>query len=418
MAEIGGMNIRALAAKYGTPLYVYDEGRICDILNSYREHFQSDTFESGVLYASKAFSCKAIVTLIAEYGMYLDVVSGGEIYTAKQAGYDMSKIFFHGNNKTPEEITFALQEHVGTFVVDNLQEAELLKELSENADYTVHALLRVNPGVEAHTHNYIVTAHVDSKFGISFLNEEEIVKTIEVLKTCPHIAFDGFHAHIGSQIFDRNAFGEEIRKLFEYAKHMKDTYGTDIKTINIGGGFAARYTASDAPIPTDEVCRFILDTCREENEKNGLNVHRILIEPGRSIVAEAGYTIYTAGGIKTTPNRHYVFVDGGMSDNIRPALYQAEYDAVVDGKENEPANTEYTVAGKCCESGDILIQKISLPDMQRGDLIVLKTTGAYGYSMASHYNKLPLPAVVFVKDGTDRLVIRRETFEHMTALEV
>ena len=182
MAEIGGMNIRALAAKYGTPLYVYDEGRICDILNSYREHFKSDIFETGVLYASKAFSCKAIVKLIEEYGMYLDVVSGGEIYTAKQAGYDMSKIFFHGNNKTPEEITYALSEHVGTFVVDNVQEAELLKELSENADYTVHALLRVNPGVEAHTHNYIVTAHVDSKFGISFLNEESTQRLIALLK--------------------------------------------------------------------------------------------------------------------------------------------------------------------------------------------------------------------------------------------
>ena len=418
MAEIGGVSIRTLAAKYGTPLYVYDEGRIRGILSSHQDHFKSDVFETGVLYASKAFSCKAIIRLISEYGMYLDAVSGGEIYTASEAGYDMSKIFFHGNNKTPQEIEYALQKQVGTFVVDNPQEAELLKELSQDADYEVHALLRVNPGVEAHTHNYIVTAHVDSKFGISFLNEEEIVKAIETIKSCPHVVFDGFHAHIGSQIFDRKAFGEEIRKLFEYAKHMKDAYGFEISTINIGGGFAARYTASDAPIPTDEVCRFILDTCSEENEKNGLNIRRILIEPGRSIVAEAGYTIYTAGGIKTTPNRHYVFVDGGMSDNIRPALYQAEYDAFVDGKENEPAETEYTVAGKCCESGDILIQKIPLPDMERGDLIVLKTTGAYGYSMASHYNKLPLPAVVFVKDGTDRLVIQRETFEHMTALEV
>ena len=418
MAEIGGVSIRTLAAKYGTPLYVYDEGRIRGILSSYQEHFKSGEFETGVLYASKAFSCKAIIRLISEYGMYLDAVSGGEIYTASEAGYDMSKIFFHGNNKTPQEIEYALQKQVGTFVVDNPQEAELLKELSQDADYEVHALLRVNPGVEAHTHNYIVTAHVDSKFGISFLNEEEIVKAIETIKSCPHVVFDGFHAHIGSQIFDRKAFGEEIRKLFEYAKHMKDAYGFEISTINIGGGFAARYTASDAPIPTDEVCRFILDTCSEENEKNGLNIRRILIEPGRSIVAEAGYTIYTAGGIKTTPNRHYVFVDGGMSDNIRPALYQAEYEAFVDGKENEPAETEYTVAGKCCESGDILIQKIPLPDMKRGDLIVMKTTGAYGYSMASHYNKLPLPAVVFVKDGTDRLVIQRETFEHMTALEV
>ena len=417
MAEIAGITIRALAEKYGTPLTVYDEGKIRSILSSYRDHFTSEEFETGVLYASKAFSCKAIVKLIQEYGMYLDVVSGGEIYTAVQAGYDMSKAFFHGNNKTPAEIEYALENRVGTFVVDNVQEAELLQEFTKDCGYQVHTLLRVNPGVEAHTHHYIVTAHVDSKFGISFVNEDEVVQAVNLLKNSPNIVFDGFHAHIGSQIFDRNAFGEEIRKLFEFAVILKEKYGTEISTLNLGGGFAARYTDADAPIPTDEVCRFILETCQNEKQRTGVNITRILIEPGRSIVAEAGCTVYTAGFTKKTPNKTYVFVDGGMSDNIRPALYQAEYDAFIDGKETEPAETEYTVAGKCCESGDILIQAIRLPEVKRGDRIVMKTTGAYGYSMASHYNKLPLPAVVFVNEGTDRLVIQRETYEHMTALE-
>ncbi len=417
MGQIGGMNGSQLAETYGTPLIAYDEGKIRAILKSYTEQFRCEALETGILYASKAFSCKAIVRLINEYGLYLDAVSAGEIYTAVSAGYDASKIFFHGNNKTEEEIRYALKQGVGTFVVDNLYEARLLAEMSKSADYTVHTLLRVNPGVEAHTHNYIVTAHVDSKFGISFLNEDELVETIRTLQSAEQLCFDGLHAHIGSQIFDKQAFGEEIRKLFEYADHLKREYDIPVNTLNLGGGFAARYTAKDAPIPIEEVSAFILDACQTENAKYGGMIRRILIEPGRSVVAEAGYTIYTVGAVKKTPNRTYAFVDGGMADNIRPALYQAEYDAYVDGKEMKPAETEYTIAGKCCESGDILIQKIPLPKIERGDLLVMKTTGAYGYSMASHYNKLPLPAVVFVNNGTGRIVIQRESFEHMTALE-
>ena len=281
---------------------------------------------------------------------------------------------------------------------------------------SVHTLLRVNPGIEAHTHKYIVTAHVDSKFGISLLNEDEIVETIRILEAQDGITFDGIHSHIGSQIFDRQAFAEEIRKLFTFAEHMKETYEIGIHTVNLGGGFAVRYTAADAPIPIDEVSRFIIEECERENRNHHGLIQRVLIEPGRSIVGEAGVTIYSVGSIKKTPNRRYAFVDGGMSDNIRPALYQAEYDAFVDGKE-EGASLDYTIAGKCCESGDILIQSIPLPEMEPGDLLVLKTTGAYGYSMASHYNKLPLPAVVFVKNGTARVVIRRETYEHMISLE-
>ena len=417
MATIGGTSVQQLAKEYGTPLYVYDEDHLRMMLDTYQKAFQTSAFETGVLYASKAFSCKAMIRLIQEYGFYLDVVSAGELVTAKQAGYDCSKVFFHGNNKTPEELALARDYGVGTIVVDNQTEAERIKEVYQDSPYKVHALLRVNPGIEAHTHKYIVTAHVDSKFGISFLNEEELVATIKVLQEADNVCFDGIHAHIGSQIFDKQAFREEIAKLFAYAGHLKETYGIEINTINLGGGFAVRYTDADAPIPIKDVCEAILSACEEENQKLNGQIKRVCIEPGRSIVAEAGYTIYTVGTLKKTPNRNYIFVDGGMADNIRPALYQAEYDAFLDGKETMKGEVEYTVAGKCCESGDILIQKITLPKAEPGDLLVMKTTGAYGYSMASHYNKLLLPAVVFSGSGKTRTVIRRETYEHLLSLE-
>ena len=417
MATIGGTSVQQLAKEYGTPLYVYDEDHLRMMLDTYQKAFQTSAFETGVLYASKAFSCKAMIRLIQEYGFYLDVVSAGELVTAKQAGYDCSKVFFHGNNKTPEELALARDCGVGTIVVDNQTEAERIKEVYQDSPYKVHALLRVNPGIEAHTHKYIVTAHVDSKFGISFLNEEELVATIKVLQEADNVCFDGIHAHIGSQIFDKQAFREEIAKLFAYAGHLKETYGIEINTINLGGGFAVRYTDADTPIPIKDVCEAILSACEEENQKLNGQIKRVCIEPGRSIVAEAGYTIYTVGTLKKTPNRNYIFVDGGMADNIRPALYQAEYDAFLDGKETMKGEVEYTVAGKCCESGDILIQKITLPKAEPGDLLVMKTTGAYGYSMASHYNKLLLPAVVFSGSGKTRTVIRRETYEHLLSLE-
>jgi len=417
MATIGGTSVQQLAKEYGTPLYVYDEDHLRMMLDTYQKAFQTSAFETGVLYASKAFSCKAMIRLIQEYGFYLDVVSAGELVTAKQADYDCSKVFFHGNNKTPEELALARDCGVGTIVVDNQTEAERIKEVYQDSPYKVHALLRVNPGIEAHTHKYIVTAHVDSKFGISFLNEEELVATIKVLQEADNVCFDGIHAHIGSQIFDKQAFREEIAKLFAYAGHLKETYGIEINTINLGGGFAVRYTDADAPIPIKDVCEAILSACEEENQKLNGQIKRVCIEPGRSIVAEAGYTIYTVGTLKKTPNRNYIFVDGGMADNIRPALYQAEYDAFLDGKETMKGEVEYTVAGKCCESGDILIQKITLPKAEPGDLLVMKTTGAYGYSMASHYNKLLLPAVVFSGSGKTRTVIRRETYEHLLSLE-
>lgn len=415
---ISGVTERELALAYGTPLYVYDEAALRITMRTYQECFRSKELETGVLYASKAFSCKAVVKLAQEYGLYLDVVSGGELYTAHAAGYDCSKIFFHGNNKTSDEIDLAIAYGVGTFVVDNPFEARHLREKADRAGYQIHTLLRVNPGIEAHTHKYIVTGHVDSKFGISMLDMQEILDTIEILRSSENIVFDGIHAHIGSQIFDRQAFAEEIRKMFAFADTLQKEHGIPVNTVNLGGGFSVRYTDADQPVPINEVCAFILKTAEEENRKIGGMIRRLLIEPGRSIVAEAGYTIYTVGAVKKTPNRLYAFVDGGMADNIRPALYQAEYDAYIAGKEHEDPYAEYTIAGKCCESGDILIQKIALPKIVPGDLLVMKTTGAYGYSMASHYNRLRMPAVVFAENGQTRTVIRRESYEEMLSLDV
>ncbi len=417
MLKIGGMPVDQIAKEFGTPLYVYDENAIRNKMASFVENMKSDEFETGVLYASKAFSCRAVVKLAKEHGMNLDVVSGGELYTAKQAGFDMSKVYFHGNNKSISEMKQAIEYGVGTIILDNLMEAEVLVELMKGSTHQMKTMLRVNPGIDAHTHKYIVTAHVDSKFGVSMLQKDEIAQLVNTINASENIRFSGFHAHIGSQIFDKNAFVAEIEKMFEFAKEMQDEYGIETDTINLGGGFAAYYTQEDHPIPLNEVCSTILSTCKAQKEKTGLNIKKILIEPGRSIVAEAGSSLYTAGFTKSTPNKNYVFVDGGMADNIRPALYQAKYNADVANKMDQPKDTTYTIAGKCCESGDILIEDIDLPKCEPGDLIVMYTTGAYGHAMASHYNKLTTPAVVFVRDGKARYVIEPESYEHMNALE-
>lgn len=413
MFSIGNISVDELAREYKTPLYVYDEAALRERCSDFVSLFRSDEFETGVLYASKAFSCKAMVSLIDEYGLYLDVVSGGELYTAKKAGFDCGKMFFHGNNKSREELEMAADYGVGTIVVDNEMEAELLTEVMKTKDGSINTILRVNPGIEAHTHEYVVTAHDDSKFGIGFTQEEKIIETIKILTSSDKIAFSGIHAHIGSQIFDKQAFVEEIKKLFAFAKRLKDEYGIDTDTINLGGGFAVTYTEKDAPIPLDELFNCIFETCSEENKKMDGQIKKLYIEPGRSISAEAGYMLYTIGYTKQTPHKLYAFVDGGMSDNIRPALYQAEYDAVVAGKEDAEEKKTYCVAGKCCESGDELIQQIDLPEVKAGDILVVKTAGAYEYAMSSRYNKLPRPAVVFAENGKSRVVVERETYDDL-----
>lgn len=406
------MNYKELKEKYGTPLYVYDIHRIKEIIHQYQTNFKSSQFETEILYASKAFNVKEMLRLIKDMNLSLDVVSMGELYTAVCVDFPSHKIYFHGNNKTEEEIHYAIEHNVGILVVDNQYELEKIEELASLYNKKVSIYIRLNVGVEAHTHKYIITSHIDSKFGILY-NSLEYRNMISLIKNSKHIELKGFHCHIGSQIFDFYPYDIAIEKLVAIAKDFP--YPLD---MNLGGGFGAYYTETDHPIGYEAMARHLIQKLEEELTKQDVKIHKALIEPGRSIVAEAGTTLYTIGGIKQTPNRLYYFVDGGMTDNIRPALYQANYTLDIVGKENDFKNKVVTVAGKCCESGDIIMENVILPEAQKGDLLLTYSTGAYGYSMSSNYNKALTPAVVFVEDGKDRLVVKRQTLEELLEREI
>lgn len=415
--RIGGVGADALARTFGTPLIVYDEDALRKRLAEYLGAFQTDGLTARVVYAGKAFLCGAMAKLVAEAGASLDVVSGGELVCALNAGFPAARIVFHGNNKTPDELRAAVEAGVGTVVVDNLPECEALAAIAEEKRRVVRVLLRVNPGVEAHTHKYIITAHPDSKFGVSVSRPDELYRILGTMRDAGSLRFDGFHAHIGSQIFDKAAFAAEVAALAALAEDAQKR-GFAPRVFDLGGGFAAWYTDEDAPIPVAEACETILAACKAEKEKRGLALEEVWIEPGRSIAGEAGTTLYTVGWQKDTEHRHYVFVDGGMADNIRPALYEAKYSCDAAEKMNEPKTVKTTVAGKCCESGDIVIDSVMLPPVEAGDLLAVYTTGAYCYSMASNYNHLGRPAVVFAGGGKARQVLRRETPRDLLALEV
>lgn len=407
--KINNVSTQELVDTYQTPLYIYDINKIKDKIHTYKEYFQDDELSTEILYASKAFSIQAMIQIIKEEGLGLDVVSGGELYTALQAGFDPEHIHFHGNNKSKEEIQYAIDSKVHTFIIDNLQEAQYVSKIMQDQDYTLHTLLRLNPGIEAHTHKYIMTADIDSKFGVSTLKKDEIQAIIDTLQSCQNIYFEGFHAHIGSQIFDKGAFELEIETLCKFISDMH----IDCDTLDLGGGFAATYTNQDKPMPLKVVAETILNTSKAMKQKYGLSFHKIMIEPGRSIVAEAGSTLYTIGFSKETLHKKYVFVDGGMADNIRPALYQAEYACDVANKMNKEKTEKVCIAGKCCESGDVLIEECMIPPVQEGDILIVYTTGAYGFSMANNYNRLRRPAVVFIEDGKHQLVVKRQSYEDL-----
>ena len=401
-----------LKEKYNTPLYVYDKSVINDKIHKLKDNFKSNLYKTEIIYASKAFSVKEMLRVIMDKGLSLDTVSIGEIYTAINVGFDLNKIYFHGNNKSYDDLVFALNNNVGTIVVDNYMELLLLDEVAKSLNKVQKIMIRLNLGIEAHTHKYIVTSHVDSKFGVLY-NSDDYKNMINFINNSNNIKLIGFHSHIGSQIFELDAYKAEIEKLIRISKEF--SYPLE---LNLGGGFGAFYTNEDKPIPLDEVAKFLVKTTDEVLNKENAKIAKLLIEPGRSIVAEAGTTLYTIGFTKKTPNKEYYFIDGGMTDNIRPALYQAKYDAFIVGKENDERSHTVTIAGKCCESGDLIIEDYKLPPATSGDLLVTKTTGAYGYAMSSNYNKALTPAVVFVDEDNDYLVVKRQSLKELIEREI
>lgn len=411
MMEISKVKVNTLLEKCGSPLYVYDETKIDAQINAYQEHFVSTMFETEVIYASKAFTCKAMLDKLTAFNCSLDVVSGGELYVASNASFNPDHIYFHGNNKTREELVAALTYKVKTIVVDNVFEIDELIQISNELKQQVHVLIRLNPKVEAHTHEYIVTANVDSKFGISVDLKEDIYSMIQKIQESTYVTFDGYHCHIGSQIFERQGFVESIHKMCDFIHYTNKDLNINVKVLNIGGGFGVTYTSEDTPTPTHLMCKTLIEALEEDMKTYDLGIEKVCMEPGRSIVAEAGYTLYEVGFIKQTQNKQFAFINGGMADNIRPALYEAKYHCEIANKMNIPKNEVYDIAGKCCESGDIMIHDALLPKVESKDILVVYTTGAYGYSMASNYNRLNRLGVVFVNEGKVRMVVKPETYE-------
>ena len=416
--NISGVGVSELKAQYGTPLYVYDENMLVNQCRTFINNFKSSKFNTEVLYASKAFSCLEVLRIASREGLGVDVVSLGEIYTAYKAGYDMKRAYFHGNNKTREELQYALEVGVGTIVVDNDYEYEMINEIVRESGNTVDVLLRINTGIDAHTHEYIKTAKDDSKFGYS-VYDETIYDLIADINNQSNLNFVGFHSHIGSQIFEKTSFFEAVKVVMEFTKKVQERLGLTISVLNLGGGFGVYYTEEDKPFELVEFLREYIEVVERESDNFGLDLTKVVIEPGRSLTCNAGSTLYSVGGVKKTfAGREYVFVDGGMADNPRYALYKAKYEAMLANKMNEEADTIYTVAGKCCESGDMLVMDAKLPKAEQGDLLLVSSTGAYNYSMSSNYNRLPKLPVVFVKDGTSRLVVKGETLEDLIRQDI
>ena len=416
--NISGVGVSELKAQYGTPLYVYDENMLVNQCRTFINNFKSSRFNTEVLYASKAFSCLEVLRIASREGLGVDVVSLGEIHTAYKAGYDMRRAYFHGNNKTREELQYALEVGVGTIVVDNDYEYEMINEIVRESGNTVDVLLRINTGIDAHTHEYIKTAKDDSKFGYS-VYDEAIYDLIADINNQSNLNFVGFHSHIGSQIFEKTSFFEAVKVVMEFTKKVQERLGLTISVLNLGGGFGVYYTQEDRPFELAEFLREYIEVVERESDNFGLDLTKVVIEPGRSLTCNAGSTLYSVGGVKKTfAGREYVFVDGGMADNPRYALYKAKYEAMLANKMNEEADTTYTVAGKCCESGDMLVMDAKLPKAEQGDLLLVSSTGAYNYSMSSNYNRLPKLPVVFVKDGTSRLVVKGETLEDLIRQDV
>jgi diaminopimelate decarboxylase len=405
--EIGGCDVTKLVQQFGSPLYILDETTLRIACQQYRDTFKKYyKGESQVLYASKAWNCLAVCAIVASEGLGIDVVSGGELYTALEAGVSPEKIYLHGNNKSRDELTLAIESGC-TIVVDNWYELHTLVELA-TTNTAIRIMLRLTPGIECHTHEYIRTGHLDSKFGFDPNDLEEV---FAFASKEPALNCVGVHAHIGSQIFELQPHRDLAAVMVQWLRDAAK-YNLELTELNVGGGLGIKYTESDDPPSIEEwskaICEVVQEACAAEN----LPLPKLLCEPGRSLIATACITAYTIGSAKTIPDiRTYVTIDGGMSDNPRPITYQSVYRAVVANKMSAPLTETVTVAGKHCESGDILIKNAPLPKTEPGDVLVVMATGAYNYSMASNYNRLPRPAAVLVANGEANLILQRETYQ-------
>jgi diaminopimelate decarboxylase len=423
--SLGGIEIRKLAKDFGTPLMVLCAKTLAERAHAYQEAFKKHySADSLVIYASKALNTLAVCQKIAEYGLGIDVVSGGELYTAIKAGFNHNKIIFHGNNKSKEELKMAIEHDIGAIMLDNFYEIKLIRELyqenTELANKTVNLMIRITPGIECHTHEYIKTGKIDSKFGFNLQQVDEVMEALQELQKSVPLNIKGLHAHIGSQIFETIPHQDTAEVLLtEYSKIAKK-YNIEFSDLNVGGGLGIKYTKQDDPPEIDTWVELIAKAVEKHCEKLNLKLPRILVEPGRSLVGPAGVTIYEVGNIKHIPqvNKTYIAVDGGMADNVRPIMYQADYHSEVDAKASGTPTQKVCIAGKYCESGDILIPEVELPEIDHGDLLIIFATGAYNYSMASNYNRSCKPAMILVEDGKATEIIKRESYEDLVAFEV
>ena len=416
---LGGVDTVYLAEKYSTPLYVMDEDVVIKNCLAYKNSI--DKFYGGrgkVLFASKALSAVFMYKIVKECGLGVDVVSGGELYTALKAGTDPADICFHGNSKSETELFEAISQNVGRIIVDNKEELLRIEKIAGELNKKVKILFRIKPGVDAHTHQFIMTGQIDSKFGVAMENGEAL-DIMRLAAKLQNVEVVGADCHIGSQIFEVLPFKVTAEKMIDFMAQVRDEVGITLTELNLGGGFGIKYTEKDDPVPYEEYIKLVHDTIRDTCAKHNLELPFIYMEPGRSIVASAGLTLYTVSAVKEIKDvRNYVLIDGGMCDNPRYALYKSEYSLCVANKANE--NTDYvaTVAGKCCESGDLIQENVPLAKPCAGDTVAVFATGAYNYSMASNYNRNPRPAMVAIRGGEDRLVIKRETYEDIIRNDV
>lgn len=414
--EIGGCDLVKLTEKYGTPLYVLDEATIRKICRDYKDAFKGYP-KVNMMYASKALCSSATSALIASEGFGFDVVSSGEIFTVYKSGANMSKVLFNGNNKSYDELSLAIELGVGRISVDNFFELSLLNEIAKSHKKIVNILLRITPGIECHTHEYIQTGHLDSKFGFDLTQIDDAVELI--VNDYTNLKLHGLHAHIGSQIFEKSIYGDEIEILVKEIARLDEKFGLKLDEINIGGGLGVKYVEADYPPSTYEVAEIVIKRLYECIEKYKIDAPALFIEPGRSIISTSGVTLYTLGSSKQVPKgKTYFAVDGGMADNARPSMYQAKYDAQIANKPDYELAQTVTVAGRFCESGDILIKNIKLPEIEEGDILCVYNTGAYNYSMASNYNRVQKPAMVLVNNSQSDIIIKRESLEDLIAHDI